>query len=76
MRGVTTLETQRPPARRPLAWIVVLFAAPLVLPLPLLVLGLVLPSLALVYLSIAASLLAIPCWTVAIVLLVRDPANR
>lgn len=46
------------------------------LPLPLLVLGLVLPSLALVYLSIAASLLAIPCWAVAIVLLVRDPSNR
>ncbi len=57
--------------RRPIAWIVALFVAPFLLPVPLLMLGLVLPSLGLVYASIAASLLAIPCWVAAIVLLVR-----
>ena len=60
-------------SRRPIGWIVALFAAPFLLPVPLLLLGLVLPSLGLVYASIAASLLTVPCWAAAIVLLVRRP---
>jgi hypothetical protein len=61
----------QPVARRPIAWIVALFAGPVVLPVPLLVLGLLAPSLALVYSSIAVSLLALPCWAAAVFLLVR-----
>jgi len=61
----------QPVARRPIAWIVALFVGPFLLPLPLLVLGLVVPSLALVYASIAVSVLALPCWAAAIFLLVR-----
>lgn len=48
-----------------------LFVVPIALAFLLLVLGLVLPSLGLVYASIVASLLALPCWIAAIVLLVR-----
>jgi hypothetical protein len=61
----------QPTARRPIAWIVALFAGPVLLPVPLLVLGLVASSLALVYASIAVSLLVLPCWAAAVFLLVR-----
>ena len=50
---------------------IALLAVPFPLSFLLLVVGLVMPSLALVYVSIAASLAALPCAAVGIVLLVR-----
>lgn len=73
MPRVPALDTSAPVRRRPIVWIIALFVGPMVLPFPLLLLGLVLPILGLVYASIAVSLLAIPCWIAAVVLLVRRP---